>query len=140
MYDTGAMAIAAPAGMSEAEARMFSAAGGYERFMGRWSRLLAPAYIEFAGVRDGDRILDVGTGTGALATALAAAKPASQIVGIDPSAAFVDYVGKSLQSPRAHFEVGDAQALRFDAAAFDQVMSLLVMNFVPDPHKAIGEM
>ena len=126
--------------VNEAEARMFSAAAGYERFMGRWSRLLAPAYIAFAGVRDGDHVLDVGTGTGALATALAAAKPSSQLVGIDPSAAFIDYVGKSLKSPRARFEVGDAQALRFEAAAFDQAMSLLVMNFVPDHQKAISEM
>lgn len=126
--------------MNEAEARMFSASAGYERFMGRWSRLLAPAYVAFAGVRDGDRILDVGTGTGALAAALETAMPSSQLVGVDPSAGFVDAANRHAKSARARFEVGDAQALRFGDATFDQTMSLLVMNFVPDHKKAIGEM
>jgi hypothetical protein len=48
---------------------MFSESDGYERFMGRWSRLLAPLFVTFAGVTDGDRVLDVGSGTGALSAA-----------------------------------------------------------------------
>src|SRR6516225_8031972 len=69
--------------VTEAEARMFAASAGYERFMGRWSRLLAPAYITFAGVKNGDRVLDVGSGTGSLAAAIEASMPASEVVGID---------------------------------------------------------
>jgi len=126
--------------MTEAEAKMFSVSAGYERFMGRWSRLLAPAYIAFAGVKDGDRVLDVGTGTGALASALEAATTSSEIVGIDPSAGFINYAKKNVKSGRASFEVGDAQALRFADESFDQTMALLVMNFVPDHNKAIVEM
>jgi hypothetical protein len=57
-----ATGFAQDANLTEAEAKMFAATAGYERFMGRWSRLLAPAYIAFAGVKDGDRVLDVGTG------------------------------------------------------------------------------
>ena len=45
---------------------MFSESDGYERFMGRWSRRLAPLFVTFAGVTEGDRVLDVGSGTGAL--------------------------------------------------------------------------
>ena len=101
---------------------------------------MAPAYIEFAGVKDGDRVLDVGTGTGALASALEAATTSSEIVGIDPSADFISYAKKNVKSGRASFEVGDAQALRFKDASFDQTMALLVMNFVPDHNKAIVEM
>jgi ubiquinone/menaquinone biosynthesis C-methylase UbiE len=126
--------------MTEAEVKMFSVSEGYERYMGRWSRLLAPAYIAFAGVKDGDRVLDVGTGTGALASALEAATTSSEIVGIDPSAGFISYASKNVKSGRASFEVGDAQALRFKDASFDQTMALLVMNFVPDHNKAIVEM
>jgi SAM-dependent methyltransferase len=126
--------------MSEAETKMFAAGAGYERFMGRWSRRFAPVYVEFAGVKDGDRVLDVGTGTGALASAIAAAMPSSQLVGIDPSAGFIDYAGKHLESARARFEVGDAQALRFGDASFDHAMSLLVLNFVPEHRKAVAEM
>jgi SAM-dependent methyltransferase len=119
---------------------MFTLSEGYERFMGRWSRLLAPQYLAFAGIRDGERVLDVGTGTGSVAAALAAALPSSEIVGIDPSEAFITYARRNLRSDRVRFEVGDAQALQHDDAAFDQTVSLLVLNFVPDPGKALGEM
>jgi ubiquinone/menaquinone biosynthesis C-methylase UbiE len=128
------------ASLAEREAKMFSASAGYERFMGRWSRLLAPGYVAFAGVRNGDRILDVGTGTGSLASALEASMTSSDIVGVDPSEAFVGYAQKNAKSVRVHFEVGDAQAMRFKDASFDNTMALLVMNFVPDHNKAIAEM
>ena len=127
-------------GRTEAEAKMFTTSEGYERFMGRWSRLLAPAYISFADIRNGERILDVGTGTGSVASALAAAMPSSEIVGIDPSEAFIAYARTRSKSDRVRFEVGDGQALQHKDASFDQTMSLLVMNFVPDHEKAIGEM
>jgi SAM-dependent methyltransferase len=122
------------------ESKMFAVSAGYERFMGRWSRLLAPAYITFAGVRNGDHVLDVGTGTGALATALEASMPASEIFGIDPSEEFIAYARKNAKSTRVHFEVGDAQALKFKDASFDNTLALLVMNFIPDHNKALAEM
>src|ERR1051325_1554306 len=76
---------------------MFTVSAGYERFMGRWSRLLAPGYIAFAGVKNGDRVLDVGTGTGSLALAIEAAMPGSEIVGVDPSEVFVSSAQKKRQ-------------------------------------------
>jgi SAM-dependent methyltransferase len=123
-----------------AEAKMFAASAGYDRFMGRWSRLLAPSYIVFAGVRNGDRVLDVGTGTGSVAAAVAAGMPDSEVVGIDPSAGFIADAQNNARSTRAHFAVGDAQALKFKDASFDNTLSLLAMNFIPNPDKAIGEM
>ena len=135
-----ATGFAQDANLTEAEAKMFAATAGYERFMGRWSRLLAPAYIAFAGVKDGDRVLDVGTGTGSLAAAVEARMPASEIVGVDPSEGFIAYAQKNAKSLRVHFEVGDAQALKFKDGSFDNTLALLVMNFVPDHRKAITEM
>jgi ubiquinone/menaquinone biosynthesis C-methylase UbiE len=126
--------------LSEREAKMFSASAGYERFMGRWSRLLAPRMVSFAGIKDGDRVLDVGTGTGALAAALENAGPSVGVVGVDPSEGFISSARKNAKSARASFEIGDAQALKFPTASFDAAMALLVMNFVPDHVKAIGEM
>ena len=126
--------------MTEAEAKMFSMSAGYERYMGRWSRLLVPGYLAFAGVRNGDRVLDVGTGTGSLASILEATRGSSEIVGIDPSEGFISYAKKNAKSGRLRYEVGDAQALQFRDASFDQTMALLVMNFIPDHDKAIGEM
>lgn len=126
--------------LADREAQMFSRSDGYERYMGRWSRRLVPGYVAFAGVRNGDRVLDVGTGTGAVAAAVAAAMPASEIVGVDRAEAFIKYAQKNIPSGHVRFEVGDAQSLRFPDATFDQTMALLVMNFVPDPDKAIREM
>jgi SAM-dependent methyltransferase len=136
----GQSAFAENSNLTQAEAKMFAASAGYERFMGRWSRLLAPTFIAFAGVRNGDRVLDVGTGTGSVASTAEASMPMSQIVGIDPSPAFVAYAQKNAKSTRAQYEVGDAQALKFKAGSFDHTLALLVMNFIPDEHKAIAEM
>src|SRR5262245_59337907 len=99
----GQDAAAQSAEIVEAEAKMFAASAGYERFMGRWSRLLAPSYIVFAGIKDGDRVLDVGTGTGSVAAAVEARMPASEVVGIDPSTAFIAYVQKNAKSARVRF-------------------------------------
>jgi SAM-dependent methyltransferase len=119
---------------------MFAASAGYERFMGRWSRLLAPHFIAFAGVEDGDRVLDVGTGTGSAAAAVEAGMPKCEIVGIDPSAGLIAYAQKNAKSTRLRLEVGDAQALKLGDASFDRAMALLVMNFIPDHDKAVAEM
>ena len=116
---------------------MFNAAAGYERYMGRWSRLLAPQFLAFAGVQDGQRILDIGTGTGSLARAAEAAFQDVRAVGIDPSEAFVAH---AKQGARSTFEVGNAQALRFGDASFDHSMSMLVLNFIPDHERALAEM
>lgn len=137
---TGGAAVAQSTNVTEAEAKMFAASAGYENFMGRWSRLLAPRYIAFAGVKNGQRVLDVGTGTGSVAAAVEAGMPESEIIGIDPSAGFIAYAQKNAKSTRARFEVGDAQALKFEDASFDHTMALLVMNFIPDHGKAIAEM
>jgi SAM-dependent methyltransferase len=82
----------------------------------------------------------VGTGTGSVAAAVEASMPASEVIGVDPSAAFITYAQKNAKSARARFEVGDAQALKFNDASFDRTLALLVMNFIPDHNKAIAEM
>ena len=47
---------------------MFEVAEAYEVMMGRWSPQLAPLFLEFVGVRDGERVLDVGCGLGPLSS------------------------------------------------------------------------
>lgn len=119
---------------------MFSSGNAYDRFMGRWSRELAPLLVRFAGVRDGETVLDVGSGTGALAAAVAAAAPRSTILGVEISPSYVAFARARHAGPRIRFEEGDAQKLNLEDAAFDRTLSLLVLNFVPDPAKALREM
>lgn len=115
---------------------MFSESDGYERFMGRWSRRLAPLFVTFAGVTEGDRVLDVGSGTGALSAA-AAAVESVQVTGIEPSPAYVRYAREHVDG---RFQVGDALALPFPDDAFDKTLSMLVLNFVPDAPAALQQM
>ena len=119
---------------------MFSLGEAYDVFMGRWSARLAPLLVQFAAVTDGDDVLDVGSGTGALAAAVAAAAQSTRIVGIDRSEPYVAVARARHESPRMRFEVGDAQQLPFEDASFDRTLSLLILNFVPDPQKALTEM
>jgi SAM-dependent methyltransferase/uncharacterized protein YndB with AHSA1/START domain len=119
---------------------MFANAEAYERFMGRWSRLVAPQLVDFAEAPEEGRVLDVGSGTGSLAFALAERKPRSRVVGIDPSDEYVAYANRRNRFPdRVRFEAGEAQQLRFADASFDAGLSLLVFNFIPDPRKALRE-
>jgi SAM-dependent methyltransferase len=114
--------------------------GAYEPYVGRWSRLVAREFVKWLTVPPGSRWLDVGCGTGALTqTVLENAAP-SEVVGIDPSAAYIASAGARMDDPRAHFEFGEAQALRAAAATFDAVVSGLVINFVPQVEPAVAEM
>lgn len=115
---------------------MFSNADAYEHNTKRWSQRLAPLFIEFAGIRDGDRVLDVGCGTGSLSLALAGATRRAEIVGIDPSASFVEYARTRTTDPRLKFEVGNALKIPFPEASFDKTLALLVMQLIPEAAKA----
>jgi len=119
---------------------MFADANAYQRFMGRWSRLVAPQLVDFAAAPDFGRLLDVGSGTGALAFTLAERKPRVNVLGIDPSKEYVGYANSKNPFPdRVRFETGDARQLRLADASFDASLSLLVFNFVPDPLQALRE-
>jgi SAM-dependent methyltransferase len=116
-------------------------ATGYERLMGRWSRRLAPLFIDFACVREATHILDVGCGTGSLTLALGQTLPNARIRGLDYSQVFIEYA--SSQAPaddRLVFEQGDAVSLPYEDGTFDAALSLLVLNFVPDAQQAAREM
>jgi len=119
---------------------MFEAAEAYERDMGRWSKRLAPLFVEFEGVEKGDRVLDVGCGTGSLAWEIARATSASKIVGVDRSDGFLEYARSHYSDPRLTFELGDAQTLAYPDAAFDRCVGLLVMRHIPNAMKATLEM
>ncbi len=119
---------------------MFEVAESYEERMGRWSRQLAPLFVDFVGVRNGEKVLDAGCGTGSLSATLAKITRASQIVGIDPSKGFIEYARIQVTDPRVIFEVGDAQDLRYPNHTFDVCVALLAVDHIPDAPKATIEM
>jgi ubiquinone/menaquinone biosynthesis C-methylase UbiE len=118
----------------------FQNANAYDQLMGRWSRRLAPLLIRFGGLDDGDRVLDVGCGTGSLTFALAEFANIAKITGIDVTAPFVEAARIRNTDPRITFELGDARALPYANASFDRAYSSLVLHFLPDPTKAVSEM
>ena len=119
---------------------MFYGSEAYHKLMGRWSERLAPQLIKFADVQDGNRVLDVGTGTGSVALAVSAAIKGGEIVGADPALAYVEHAKSRSTDPRLHFQVADAMNLPFSPNSFDRCLSCLVLNFVPDTQKAVSEM
>lgn len=112
----------------------------YEPYVGRWSRLVAREFLHSLSLSAGLHWLDVGCGTGALTQAIVTHADPARVLGVDPSAAFVDYARAHVADPRATFMTGDAQALAVDIASFDVAVAGLVLNFVPTPPKGVAEM
>ena len=111
----------------------------YEAYVGRWSRRVAVAFLQWLGVPARRQWLDVGCGTGALtATILAEADP-TQVVGVDTSEGFLASARARIGDTRAAFHVADARSLPLPDRHFDAVVSGLALNFVPDPRRAVAE-
>jgi SAM-dependent methyltransferase len=90
------------------------------------------ALLDLLMPRAGERILDLGCGTGHLAAKLAAA--GVEVVGIDSSP---DMVARARQSyPGIRFDVGDARDFAF-AEPFDAVLSNAVLHWVREPERVI---
>jgi SAM-dependent methyltransferase len=115
-------------------------ADAYERVMGRWSRRLAPKLIRFGGLADGDRVLDVGCGTGNLSFALSEAANVAAVTGIDQAEVYLASARSRTSDPRFSFRHADARALPFPDASFDRAYSMLVLQFIPDADHAVAEM
>ena len=110
----------------------------YDRFMGRYSRLLAPQLADFAGVQAGQRALDVGSGPGALTTELVARLGAEAVTAVDPSPAFVDVLHERL--PDVSASQAPAEDLPFGDGEFDIAFAQLVVHFMKDPVAGLREM
>src|SRR5262245_9968448 len=122
---------------------MFNArdAGNYEKLMGRWSRRLAPLFIEHAGIAEGETVLEIGSGTGSLTFTLPEAANLATLMAVDHSEISLAAAEAKNRDPRIRFEQGDGCALRFPDASFDRTLSMLVLpSVVPEPELMVAEM
>ncbi len=113
--------------------------GPYERYVGRWSRRVAPAFLAWLEVPAGRSWVDVGCGTGALCAAILEHSAPSSVTGVEPSAGFLATAAENLAG-RATLHQGSATAIPLEDSSADAVVAGLVLNFVADQRAALAEM
>lgn len=106
--------------------------------MGRYGRELAAGMIGAAGLRHGQRALDLGCGPGVLASGLATLLGADNVAAIDPSEAFVE-TSRS-RAPGVDVRVGVGEDLPFGNGTFDAVLAQLVVDGMEDARTGVAEM
>lgn len=114
------------------------AAEAYDRFMGRYSRRLSSKLADLAGVREGQRALDVGCGPGALTAELVGRLGPGAVAAVDPSAPFV--AAARARNPEVDVRQASAEQLPFDDGMFDAALAQLVVHFMANPVAGLGEM
>src|SRR5512132_2989471 len=110
----------------------------YGRFVGRYVPGLSAALIDAVGVAPDSRVLDVGCGPGGLAAALAEIVGQENVAAVDPSPPFVSVCRARL--PTAEVRVAAAEELPFPDGFFDGGFAQLVVNFMSDAERGVGEM
>jgi ubiquinone/menaquinone biosynthesis C-methylase UbiE len=114
------------------------AADAYDRFMGRYSSMLAPQLADFARIEPGQRVLDVGCGPGALTTVLVDRGGAENVAAVDPSEPFVAAAHE--RHPGVDVQQANAEELPFQDDTFDAALAQLVVHFMADPVRGLAEM
>ncbi|HEU4333317.1 MAG TPA: methyltransferase domain-containing protein [Candidatus Eisenbacteria bacterium] len=116
------------------------AGDAYEAYMGRWSRPMAEVFVEWLRPAPSGDWLEIGCGTGALTTVLRRRAEPASIVACDPSEPFIAHARETFQDPRVTFVVAGVDALPRRDGGFDGVVSGLVLNFLPEPERALASM
>ncbi|MDX1991955.1 MAG: class I SAM-dependent methyltransferase [bacterium] len=119
---------------------VFSNATAYERYVGRWSHLVAQQFIAWLGVPAGSAWLDVGAGTGILTQVILQEASPSKAIGVDLSSEYIDFARQRIHDSRVEFRVEDASEIAFESAPFDVAVAGLVLNFVPSAEQTTRNM
>jgi ubiquinone/menaquinone biosynthesis C-methylase UbiE len=119
---------------------LFPDGEAYERLMGRWSRLVGEAFLDWLDVPKRLRWIDVGCGSGAFTDLLITRCAPVAVAAIDPSNGQLAYARARPGIELAQFQQGDAQQLPFSDSTYDVAVMALVISFISDPLKAVAEM
>ena len=115
-------------------------ASNYERYVGRWSRRVAPQFLAWLNPENNRTWIDVGCGTGALSHAILTTCTPHRLLSVDRSADYVAAVTNRSIEATTWRVAADARDLPITNSSFDVAVSGLVLNFVPDPARMIREM
>jgi ubiquinone/menaquinone biosynthesis C-methylase UbiE len=117
----------------------FNDGAAYERMMGRWSRLAGDVFLDWLAIESRLRRVDLGCGNGAFTEAVIERCAPSEVAGVDPSQAQLEFARMRAGASFAQFQQGDAMSLPQEDDAFDVAAMALVLFFVPDPAKGLAE-
>jgi len=109
----------------------------YDTFMGRFARVLAPAFADFSDIRTGRTVLDVGCGSGILTEELARRLGAGSVAAADPSPLVAACAARV---PEADVRTAPAEALPWPDDSFDAALAQLVLHFLEEPVVGLAEM
>lgn len=126
--------------MSDEPKERWSTGAPYERYVGRWSRLVAREFLSWLSIPAHQVWADVGCGTGGITASILEQCEPNTIIGIDQSEGFLAEARRNIADRRVRFRVGDAMDLPLDAATCNVAVSGLVLNFVADPAAMVREM
>ena len=118
----------------------WQAGDNYDAYMGRWSRQIAPLFLDWFNAPNNVDWLEIGCGTGALTECILRQCAPQSLIAVDPSPGFIAAAQQKITDARVKFEPGDAQMLALPSTSRDVVVSALVLNFIPDRFKALLEM
>lgn len=124
--------------MDTARHDAWSAAESYDVYMGRWSRAVAPPFLDWLAAPPNADWFELGCGTGALSAGILATCDPRSLTAVEPSDGFRARAEAAVPDPRARFLAGDADTLPVEAASQDVAVSGLVLNFVPDRAQALA--
>jgi SAM-dependent methyltransferase len=112
----------------------------YDRWMGRWSRLLAREFLAWLALPAGLRWLDVCCGSGVVTEAILERNAPASITGIDASPEQIEFARQRLAQIHVTFQTANASALPFPASSFDAAVCGLGLNYIPDPVRGLQEL
>ncbi len=120
------------------EPNLWGKTDAYENYMGRWSKKVAPLFLQWLDAPSKKSWIDIGCGTGGLTELIANTCEPDSLIGVDMAEGFIEIARERVKE--ADFRVESADKLSLPNDSVDYVVSALVLNFVPDAQSALNEM